>query len=88
MKCLLSDAMLSYSQSQSPSFVSSKSATPTPTSIPIPPANGVSPLSQANVSLLNSSPGGSGDGAICNRSAAEAQGEQRDSAMGKWRCKH
>jgi hypothetical protein len=38
----------------------------------------VTPLSLANSSLLASSPAGSGDGAISNRSVSEAQGQAAD----------
>ena len=81
VKCLLSDAMLSYSQNNPASLVSTPK-TATPTTTPTPSTSGMSPLSQANTSLLSNSPGGSGDGATCNRSVAEAQGEQRDSVLG------
>lgn len=75
VKCLLGDAMLQHNatSSQAP-------ATPTKTPSPVSTAaasttTGVSPLSLANSSLLASSPAGSGDGAISNRSVSEAQGQ-------------
>lgn len=78
MKCLLGDALLTHSP---PSSTPSK--TPSPISAAATTTAGVtttgaSPLSTANSSLLASSPAGSGDGAISNRSVSEAQGQAAD----------
>ncbi|XP_020907547.1 poly [ADP-ribose] polymerase tankyrase-2 [Exaiptasia diaphana] len=75
VKCLLGDALLTHNST------SAASATPTKTPSPVSTAattTGASPLSTANSSLLASSPAGSGDGAISNRSVSEAQGQAAD----------
>ena len=80
MKCLLGDAMLTFTQNASSPSAMSPSPSPSTS------AGGHSPLSPANASLLANSPAGSADGAVNKRSISEAQGQGEARHMAPGLC--